>query len=172
MLLRPLVLSDADRVQELAGAREVAVGTLTIPHPYDDGVAEEWIAGRAGAWERRELVVFGQTTPDHGLVGVVGVELEMDHLRGELGYWVGVPYWGRGYATEAAHAVLDYMFTDLGLRRVYARHYARNPASGRVLEKLGMRREGVLRSHIVRFDEVHDAVLYGLLVDEWESARV
>lgn len=171
MLLRPLVPSDAERVQALAGAREVANGTLTIPHPYEDGVAEEWIAGRAEAFERRELIVFAQTTPAEGLVGVVGVELDMGQHRGELGYWVGVPYWGRGYATEAARRIVEYAFTDVGLRRVYAQHYARNSASGRVLEKLGMRKEGVLRSHIVRFGEPRDSVLYGILADEWRSVK-
>lgn len=160
---------DALRVQELAGAREVALGTLTIPHPYDDGVAEEWIRTRPDAWERGELLVLGQTTAGDGLVGVVGVELDLDHGRGELGYWVGVPYWGRGYATEAARAMVAYAFEELGLRRVFAQHYARNPASGRVLQKLGMQREGVLRSHILRFGDVEDSVVYGMLSGEWTS---
>lgn len=169
MLLRPLESTDAARVQDLAGAKEVAVGTLTVPHPYEDGVAEEWIAGRAEAWERRELLVFAQTTPEDGLVGVVGLEFDMPHQRAELGYWVGVPYWGRGYATEAARAVVGYAFAELGLRRVVAQHYARNPASGRVLEKVGMRREGLLRSHLIRFGKAEDSVLYGILADEWPA---
>lgn len=167
LTLRPLVPEDAPRVQELAGHEAVARGTLTIPHPYEDGMAEEWIAARPAAWKRGELLVLGQVTDADGLIGVAGIELDLDQGRGELGYWIGVPYWGRGYATEAGIALVDYGFREIGLRRIFAQHYASNPASGRVLEKVGMKREGVLREHIVRFGSVQDAVVYGALATEW-----
>ena len=80
---------------------------------------------------------------------------------------MGVPFWGRGYAPEAAGAVLQYAFEELGLNRVWAQHFTRNPASGRVLEKLGFQREGTLRGHQKRFDEFEDSVVYGILASEW-----
>ncbi|HEX7708287.1 MAG TPA: GNAT family protein, partial [Thermoanaerobaculia bacterium] len=85
----------------------------------------------------------------------------------ELGYWVGVPFWGRGYASEAAAEVIRFGFEDCGMHRIYGCHYARNPASGRILEKVGMTREGTFRQHILKWGEYLDVVYYGLLREEW-----
>lgn len=154
-------------MRRLAGAREVAVNTLTIPHPYPQGAAEEWIAGQPDRFRSREAVVFAVCLRESDeLVGAMGLDLAPEHEKAELGYWIGVPYWGRGYATEAARAVLAYGFGTLGLERVVARHYARNPASGRVLRKLGMRKEGVLRRDIRKWGEFVDVVVYGILREE------
>ena len=171
LVLRPFTQEDAPRVQELAGAREVALGTLTIPHPYEDGVAEEWIGSLEQQWRGREALMLAMVTESDGLVGSIGlVRIDVPHARAELGYWVGVPFWGRGYAPEAARAVLRYAFDGLGLNRVWAQHFTRNPASGRVLEKLGFQREGTLRAHQKRFDEFEDAVVHGILASEWAGA--
>lgn len=165
--LRPLAAADAVDVRRLAGDFAVAETTLSIPHPYPDGAAEAWIASLAGP-EARGQVVYAVTERTAGtFFGVVGLVVEPHHLRAELGYWVGVPYWGRGYATEAARAVLEYAFETLALHRVHACHFGRNPASGRVLEKIGMRREGVARAHVRRWERYEDLVLYGALRGEW-----
>jgi RimJ/RimL family protein N-acetyltransferase len=84
-----------------------------------------------------------------------------------MGYWIGAPYWNRGYATEAARAVLRFAFDTVGLHRIYATHFTRNPASGRVMEKTGMQREGVWREHLMRGERFEDAVVYGILREEW-----
>ncbi len=163
LVLRPCRASDAPRVRELAGEREVADSTLTIPHPYPDGEAEAWIAMQEPAFRLGEMAVFAITMPDDTLVGAVGLKLEEDSGIAELGYWVGVPYWGNGYATEASNAVLDYGFESLVLGRIWARAFARNPASSRVLEKVGMRHEGTLRNSIQKNDELLDAEVFGIL---------
>jgi RimJ/RimL family protein N-acetyltransferase len=142
LILRPFALEDAPAVQQLAGAREVADTTLNIPHPYRDGVAEAWILThrqlyRVGVLANFAVVLRGSEE----LLGAVGLRIEAMHGRAELGYWIGVPHWGKGFCTEAARAVLDYGFNVLGLVRVHASHLKRNPASGRVMQKLGMRRE-------------------------------
>ncbi|MDH4351518.1 MAG: GNAT family N-acetyltransferase, partial [Gemmatimonadota bacterium] len=102
------------------------------------------------------------------LVGAIGLILRPEHSRAELGYWIGRPFWGRGYATEAAGAMLRYGFETLGLRRLYACHFARNPASGRVLEKVGMRQEGIARAHAQRWNRFEDLVQYGILREEFD----
>ena len=163
LVLRPFVPADAPDLQRLAGAYEVAVGTLNMPHPYEDGMAEEWIESQREAGEEGGGLVFAITTETDGLVGAVGIEIVAEHQRAELGYWVGVPYWGRGYATEACAAVRDYAFDVLGLNRLEAQHFTRNPASGRVMEKIGMRFEGIKREHFVRFGEFVDVAVYGML---------
>ena len=171
LLLRPFGLEDAPALQSLASAREIAATTLTIPHPYPDGAAAEWISGRAAAFERGEAVDFAIVVRDEEvLVGAVGLRLRREHDRAELGYWIGVPYWGHGYATEAAAAVVGYAFQTLGLHRVLASHYTKNAASGRVLEKIGMTHEGRRRAHTLKWGEYLDEEVYGILRDEWEAS--
>jgi RimJ/RimL family protein N-acetyltransferase len=166
--LRPFRLEDAPDVQRLAAAREIAAMTLMIPHPYPEGAAAEWISSHEAAFDRGEAVDFAIVEREDGLlVGAVGLGLQREHDRAELGYWIGVPYWNRGYATEAASAVLRYAFETLGLHRVFAFHYTTNPASGRVLQRVGMTHEGRRRSHTLKWGEYLDNEVYGMLRDEW-----
>jgi RimJ/RimL family protein N-acetyltransferase len=103
------------------------------------------------------------------LVGAIGLTLKPAHGRAEVGYWIGVPFWNRGYATEAAALVLGFGFGELGLNRVHAQHFSRNPQSGRVMRKLGMRHEGRLRQHVLRWGSPEDLEQFGILRDEWKS---
>jgi RimJ/RimL family protein N-acetyltransferase len=170
LVLRPLTRADAPAVQRLAGDREVASTTLNIPHPYPDGAAEAWIDTLPIAYDAGDAVVFGVTLRDGGeLVGTCGLSLDLTHARAEIGYWIGRDFWGRGVATEAARAVIGYAFTRLGVRRVFAHFYTRNPASGAVMRKLGMRHEGKLRQHVLKWGVFEDIELYGVLRDEWEA---
>jgi RimJ/RimL family protein N-acetyltransferase len=164
--LRPFRLDDAAAVQRLASAREIAEMTLNIPHPYPDGAAEAWITASAARDDAFEFAIVASA--DGSLVGAIGLALQRVHSRAELGYWIGVPYWGCGYATEAAGAVLEYAFATLELHRVYAIHYSKNPASGRVLQKLGMTHEGRQRGHVLKWGEYLDEEVYGILRDEWQ----
>ncbi len=165
LLLRPFTLADAPAVQQLAGAREIAYNTLLVPHPYPDGAAEEWISKPRDA----NSVTFAITVRESGaLAGAMGLVINPAHERAEIGYWIAVPYWNRGYATEAGRAVLRYGFETLRLNRISAEHFSRNPASGRVMQKLGMRHEGSLRQHIVKWGQRIDCELYAILRQEWE----
>lgn len=169
LVLRPFVPDDAPTVQRLAGEYEVASTTLTMPHPYKDGMAESWIENHEAAWEADAELILAITTEADGVVGAVGLTLVPEHQRGEVGYWVGVPYWNRGYATEAAEAVLILGFDILGLNRIQAEHFTGNPASGKVMQKLGMKFEGVLRQHFVRMGDLQDVAVYSLLSSERPS---
>ena len=99
-------------------------------------------------------------------MGAIGLVVQPEHSRAALGYWIGVPYWGQGYATEAGREVVRYAFDELGLNRVYAFHFTRNPASGRVLQKIGMVYEGVRRAHTLKGSEYLDDEAYGILRDD------
>ncbi len=168
LILRPFRMQDAGAVQVLAGDRDIAANTLNIPHPYPEGQAEQWIATHEGRFERLEGVTFAIVPRDsETLVGAIGLEVSKQHNRAELGYWIGKFYWNRGFATEAAQAVLEYAFNELGLARVYASHFKRNPASGRVMQKAGMRREGRLRRHIRKWGRYMDLEIYGILREEY-----
>ena len=169
LLLRPFTLADASMVQRLAGEYAVASSALEIPYPYPDGVAEAWIATHRPGFERGAHAIYAVTC-DGDLVGAAGlVEIDRDHRRAELGYWMGRPYWGRGYATEATRAVIEYGFSVLGLHRVYAMHFSRNRASGRVMEKCGMVHEAHLRGHVRKWGVVEDIDVCGVLHGEWRE---
>jgi ribosomal-protein-alanine N-acetyltransferase len=163
LLLRPFSLEDATAVQRLAGVREIAATTLNVPHPYLDGVAESWIGTHADAWNRQERVTFAITSAADGLLGAISLHLRPTHRRAELGYWVGQPFWNRGYATEAAGAVIAFGFEALGLNRIHASHFTRNPASARVMLKSGMRFEGILRQHVIKGEHPEDLAEYAIL---------
>ena len=165
LVLRPFLLSDAAIVQHLAGNRDVADTTLSIPHPYADGMAESWIATHQGAWTRHEESTLAITEQDAGLVGAITLRIQLPQRRAELGYWIGAPFWGRGYATEAAKAMIAFGFGKLSLQRIFAHHMVRNPASGRVMAKAGMAHEGTLRRHFYRWGVAEDIAVWGILAD-------
>jgi len=172
LALRPFELTDAAAVQRLAGEREIADTTLTVPHPYLDGMAEAWIATHRELWEKQDHAIFAVTPPSDGVVGAIGLHLHLAHRRAELGYWIGRPFWNRGYATEAARALITFGFETLQLNRVHASHLTRNPASGRVMTKAGMTFEGILRQHIVKWDRPEDLAEYSILREEYAGARM
>ncbi len=168
LVLCPFTLADAPAVTRLAGEREIAANTLSIPHPYPDDAAEKWIGTHEEGYAAGTLGCFAVVEREsQNLVGATGLVIKPDHERAELGYWIGKPYWGKGYCTEASAAVLAWGFEERGLNRIFASYFTRNPASGRVMEKLGMTREGLLRAHIKKWGEFQDMVTYGILRSEY-----
>lgn len=169
LILRPFAPADAADVQRMAGSKQVASTTMNIPHPYEDGVAEKWIAGHAVAFAAdKSLTLAISLTGDGRLVGAISLGINRRHRRAELGYWIGPEFWSNGYCTEAARAVLAYGFERLDLHRIVAHHLTRNPASGRVMNKIGMTHEGSLRQHVDKWGVFEDLESYGLLRDEAE----
>ena len=164
--LRPFGLRDAPRVQLLAGEREVAAMTALIPHPYPDGAAEAWIAGQAPEQAAGRQYTYAVTSSDDGtLVGAIGL-LPVATEHGNLGFWIGRPYWGRGYATAAARAVIALAFGLLDIDALTAAHLTRNPASGRVMEKCGMSLLGTEKRNHRGVQE--EFCVRGITRDDWE----
>ena len=171
LVLRAPQKSDAPAIQRLADDVDIARNTLTIPHPYPPGAAESWIAmvtEKAADGNHAAFAICDRTSGE--LCGVIGLRIERDQQRAELGYWIGKPFRGRGLASEASRAMLDYAFRALELERVYAAHFPWNPASGRVLEKAGLKREGILRGHAQKNGERIDLQFFGLLRAEYRAA--
>ncbi len=170
--LRPFRPGDAQAVKTHAGEWDIADTTKNIPHPYEEGMAGEWIAGHAPAYEDGNGVTFAIVLrTDNSLIGAIGLRVDRDHGKGELGYWVGKPFWNQGYATEAARAILAFGFDTLGLNRIHAAHLARNPSSGRVMEKAGMLYEGTARQAMMKWGKYEDLVSYGILRDDPAAVR-
>ena len=135
LTLRPLQHDDAERIAVLGGDWDVASMTGRIPYPYSAEAAQHWLAGVAHG-----EVVFGIW---HGrdLIGLCGYSPQADGSA-ELGYWIGKPFWGQGYATEAARALMNFGFSKGRVKRFTCCHFADNPASQRVIAKLGFKSLG------------------------------
>lgn len=171
LVLRPYTLADAPSVQRMCGDRAIAATTLAIPHPYPDGAAEQWISTHAESFRQGTEAVLAITLkPDAPVIGSVALSVNKNHQRGELGYMVAKEHWNRGYCTEAARALMSYGFSVLGLNRIQAMHFPSNPASGRVLQKLGMTKEGLLRQYVCNRGAFEDLVMYSMLRPEFEPA--
>ena len=170
LVLRPFSLNDAKVVQKLAGDREIAATTLLIPHPYPDGLAEEWINTHSVSFAEGRSINLAITLRETGeLIGAIGLTFHKEYCQAELGYWIAAGHWGEGYCTEAAREMLRYGFEGRNLHRIHAHHFGSNPASGKVMLKIGMKYEGTLRDHIRKWDRYQDAVFYGMLSSEWIS---
>jgi RimJ/RimL family protein N-acetyltransferase len=141
LVLRAPVVADAARISLLAGDFEVASMTGTIPHPYSEAMAVDWIRSHH---DGEEGVAFAIDLGGD-LIGCVGYRA-LDEVHAEMGYWLGRPYWGRGYATEAARAMIGHVFRKEGFAYITVGHFRENPASARVIAKLGFEPSGeVLR---------------------------
>ncbi len=174
LVLRPFSAKDAPVVQRLAGDPAVAETTLNIPHPYEDGMAESWISTHQPDFDAGKGVTFAITLRETDeVLGAISLRIEQ-FSRASMGYWIGKPYWGQGYCTEAAKAAIAYAFDDLGLNKIHATYLPRNPASGRVMEKAGMHYEGYLRQHVYKAEALgkdgvyEDLKLYAVLRDDVE----
>lgn len=166
--LRPLQTEDAPRIQVLAGDPEVARTTLLIPHPYPKGMAARWIASTHSQWLQQQAATFALLLEEsYEFIGATSLKFSLEHQRAELGYWIGRPYWNRGYGTEAALEMIRFGFEAMRLNRIFAEHFRSNPSSGRVLRKTGMRHEGSLLQHVLKQGSFIDLELYGILRQEW-----
>lgn len=170
LILRRYKRSDIPAIVHLIGAREVAATTLRIPHPYTEEDARAMVRRSSMDKSVVRLGIFLRKTGE--FCGGIGLRVDAEHNHADLGYWVGVPYWGQGIATEAAREVVRYAFEMLGLNRICATCYAGNVASQKVLEKLGMKHEGRFRRHIRKWGEYKDLENYALLADEWKASRL
>ena len=130
--LRALRHDDVPRIADLAGAWEIASMTGRIPYPYSADQAQHWVTGLAEG-----EVVYGITLNGE-LIGICGYAATGNGTA-ELGYWIGKPYWGHGYATEAVRVLMQNGFTKGGIRRFTCCHFTENPGSQRVIKKLGFR---------------------------------
>lgn len=168
LILRPFRLDDAKSVQQIAGRKEIADTTLNVPHPYPDGVAEAWINTHPASFESGEDIVFAITLKKTGqLIGAINLEINKRFNNAILGYWLDPNFWNQGYMTEAAKEMLHYGFEERKLHKIHASHITRNPASGKVMEKIGMQKEGLLREHTFRWGKYEDSVVYGVLGREY-----
>ena len=171
LTLRPITREDLPELQRLASDRDIA-STTNIEIPKLN-MENQWFQERQEAFEEREAVDFAVFHHGSGvLIGAIGLSAEYKKDGSmQLGYWIGRPYWNQGYCTEAAEAVVKYGFVVFGLHRIHARHFTRNPASGRIMQKVGMKYEGTLREAFEKWGKFEDVECYGILKSECDKSK-
>ena len=177
--LRPFRPTDVDRVAELANDEELSKNLRSFGFPYTVEDARQWLGTMPEEWEQGESAIFAiwvrgsERVIEPELVGAIGIAMDQQSNRGELGYWIGRSYWGQGFATEAGVSILDFAFGQLCLNKVTAECVSRNPASSRVLEKLGMVQEGLFPKHFRKYesDDYCDVQAFGLLRAAWNERK-
>ena len=170
LALRPYRTADAPDLQRLFGAFDIQDTVTNSSYAYDPGMAEVWIAARVeltGLGKENEYAVTRRTGGE--LLGGIGLKIAAPNNNAEMWYWICKPFWRQGYATEAGTAMLAFAFDTLKLNKVTAKHFGRNSASGRVLQKLGMIHEGTLRQHLRQQHGYEDEIVYAMLVSEWRE---
>jgi RimJ/RimL family protein N-acetyltransferase len=164
LVLRAPREADAKAIKSMINDRRIAENTARIPHPYTLKDAKAFIAAAAGQ------PLFVITLADGRIVGGCGIStLRADGP--EIGYWIGIPYWGNGYATEAARALIDHAFGDLDYEELRAGARVSNPASRRVLEKCGFQWTGVVLQRVVAINSSAPSDRFRLDRGLWESLR-
>lgn len=159
--LQSISLTDPEEIQELANNHAIAVNlrdVFSYPFTLQDAVAL-LIASENGSMGH----VFG-IYDDETFVGCCSLTPQYDvySINAEIGYWIGEPYWGKGYATEAIRELIDFAFGELEILRVYACVFEHNTASMKVLEKAGLEKEAVIKSSILKEGKVMDEHIYSL----------
>lgn len=104
---------------------------------------------------------------DKSLIGLINITGNNANRRAEIGYWIGKPFWGKGYGTEVARAVIKFGFEELNHNRIYALAFTDNPGSWRIMEKSGMKHEGILRRHAMKDGRLVDLTYYAILREEY-----
>lgn len=174
LILRPFSLADAPLLQGAAGAREIADTMISIPHPYPDGKAEQYIQRQIQNFKAGHSVSFViERKSEKAFCGVIEIrDIEREHSQAELSFWLITQVWGQGYMSEALKPMLRFAFKDLCLNRLYAYHMVRNPGSGRVLQKNGFIQEGVLRQRVRKWGVFEDVKIWATLRGDWRGKAV
>ncbi|MBB6697101.1 GNAT family N-acetyltransferase [Clostridium algidicarnis] len=173
LLLRPFKISDSSRVKELAGDSKIATTTLNVPHPYEDGMAELWINSHKDIFINKKGIIYAIIKKDSNeLIGTVALMMNNIHKKAELSYWIGVPYFNKGYCTESSKAIIEYGFKELNLNKIYALCMDSNVGSYRVMEKIGMKYEGTRKQDVIKNGVPKDLKSYAILKEEFNKRAV
>ncbi|WP_307786813.1 GNAT family N-acetyltransferase [Pseudogracilibacillus auburnensis] len=165
LVMRLFQSSDAEDVTKLCNNYNIYKNTMHLPYPYSLQDALSWIECHQENFMANKSYEFAITDKESGeLFGAIALSNNQKFNNGEIAYWIGEEFWGNGYATEAAKAIIEFAFEEKGYHKVFARFFHSNQASGRILQKLGMKKEGVLVDHVKKENRYEDLIYYGIIV--------
>lgn len=160
-VLREWRMEDKDRLAETLNNKHILDNLRDgLPYPYTAKDAQEFIAAMLAA-DKTQTIAFAIAAQD-GVIGSISVSrcANVHYRTGELGYYLGEAYWGKGFATSAVRQICAYVFEHTDILRIFAEPFAYNAASCRVLEKAGFQLEGTMRCNAVKNGKVLDMKLY------------
>lgn len=170
--LRKPGIKDLPRIMEYANNPKVADMTLNIPHPYQEKDAIFWLNMANQGFEDKSKFIFAICLlPTDEFIGGIGLRINDRFNRAELSFWIGEPFWNNGYATEATQEVLKFGFNEVGINKIFATHLLNNPASGKVMTKNGMIKEGKLIDHMKKEDKYLSLIQYRLTQKEFNNQK-
>ena len=165
LILNAITTSDIPQIVDYLQNKVYSDFTSNIPYPYRKEDAEYWLKLAEEAFVNRKGFTFAIRNKDQKLIGAIGLHDEGSD-KAELGYWIAIPYWNKGYVTEAAKAIIDFGFRELHFNKIFATYFPHNPASGKVMEKIGMEKEALLKQHLKKDGKYYDIPLYSIFNTE------
>ena len=142
LLLRPLCDSDTASLSKIANDWDIAKFLSSMPHPFTLEAAKSFIESSNSAYLDNENIVFAITKrASKKLIGIIELDLNIKDNHATASYWIGKDYWGKGYTTEALEELVRFGFKELNLHRIASHHFHNNPASGKVMQKVGLKPE-------------------------------
>lgn len=166
--LRRPAAKDIPNIVEYANNPNVNRWTLNMPYPYEEKDAITWISMAIDGYEDQSHFIFAICpVPGDELIGGIGLRINRRFNHGELGFWIGEPFWNKGYMTEAAGRILKFGFGQRGLHKIYATHFLENTASAKVMMKNGMIKEGELVDHVRKDNRYLTLIQYRITKEEF-----
>ncbi|QTD41891.1 GNAT family N-acetyltransferase [Sporosarcina sp. Te-1] len=164
LLLRLFERRDAETVKRLCDNYNIYKSTLYLPYPYSLDDALVWMETHKKNFDEDQSYELAITDKESGeLFGAISLSNNQRCKNGEIAYWIGEEYWGKGYGTEAAKAMIDFAFDEKKLHKVFARYFSSNPASGRIMDKIGMEREGILKDQVMKDGKYEHLIHFGII---------
>ncbi|MFT4415819.1 GNAT family N-acetyltransferase [Fredinandcohnia humi] len=138
--------------------------TIYLPYPYSIEDALSWIEHHLDNFKANISYEFAITDKESGeLFGAIALSNNQTFNNGEIAYWIGEEFLGNGFATEAAEGIIQFAFEEKQYHKVFARYFRSNPSSGRVMQKVGMKKEGTLFDHVRKEIRYENLVYYGII---------
>lgn len=164
LILSQLNTNDVPLLLEYMKDKEISDMTSNIPYPYTEDSAKFWFKISEEAYLSHNGIVFAIRNLDEQFMGGIGLH-KNENNEAEIGYWIGKPFWNQGFITEASVKILEFGFNNLGYQKIFGRVFPHNPASAKVLEKIGMQKEALLKNHYQKNDQFLDAIVYSKTKD-------
>lgn len=177
LILRPIEKKDIPALIKNINNLKVSKWLLVVPYPYKLKDAKWWFNHCQEEKKKKSKDKYNfaiELKSEKKQIGGIGLN-HVNKFQGtaEVGYWLGEKYWRQGYGSEALEAVLNFAFNKLKLRRIWGPIFVGNPSSGKLLEKFGFKKEGIMRKAVKSkaTGKIHDEIFYGLLKEEWKKLK-
>jgi len=153
----------------LLNDKNIYENTESLPYPYTEAHAKEYVSGAEQRYVKGMLDYMIFLKDSDKLVGGIAFTHQKSNHSGALSFWTGTEFWNLGYCTEAINKIILQAFTNWGVNRIFGYHFLFNKGSERVMQKNGMKFEGILREHKFKNGEFYDVGLYAILKSDFEN---